>query len=155
MALEQSTRSTPPPPPSPPDTSREQIIPAHAEYMRAKERAPHDSLWAKQYEAELERIKLRIEAGVATLTAPVDAAAAAAPARPQSEATGNTAHRTIRRKRKGEDDAVDDEPVNDHPVEAAAVEDHPVVEAPVEAVPEGQSVDDEPIVDDALSDAPQ
>lgn len=138
--------------------AREQIIPAHAEYMRAKERAPQDSLWAKQYDAELERIKLRIEAGVATLTNPTAPAAAPVEAKDHSEATGNTAHRTIRRKRKGEEDddtVVNDEPVNDHPVVAAPVEDHPVAEAPVEAVPEGQSEDDELRTDAPADETPQ
>lgn len=91
--------------------ARQQLIPAHAEYLRAKERAPQGSLWAQAYDAELARLQSVIEAVAAGLmempappapSAPIDHGA---PAR--GEATGNTAHRTIRRRRKDEDD---DEP---------------------------------------------
>jgi tetratricopeptide (TPR) repeat protein len=81
--------------------ARQQFIPAHAEILRAKGKAPEGSLWQKGYDADLLRLQGLIEAQAAgTLPAPEPAAApAAAEGAEKPEATGNTAHRVIRRKR--------------------------------------------------------
>jgi len=94
--------------------ARQQFIPAHAEFLRAKERAPQGSLWAATYDSELIRIQALIEAqaaGLLDLSPEAPAAEAAGPTDAiRAEATGNTAHRVIRRKGKKDE------------VEAAAAE---------------------------------
>ncbi len=97
--------------------ARDQIIPAHAEYLRAKERAPQGSLWAAAYDTELTRIQARIEARAAGLADPGPAEgavvagaseggaatlAAGETTTPKEKATGNTANRVIRRRRSEE-----------------------------------------------------
>jgi tetratricopeptide (TPR) repeat protein len=88
--------------------ARDQIIPAHAEYLRAKERAPQGSLWAAAYDTELARIQARIEARAAGLADPGgpvtpaqtgDSGATLAAGDAEGKATGNTANRVIRRRR--------------------------------------------------------
>ncbi len=103
--------------------ARQQYIPAHAEYLRAKERAPKDSLWEKAYLAELERLQALIEAQAAGLLQPVATEADEQDERPTP--SGNTAHRVIRRPKKADaGDSVSAEPGADMPLDPEA--DNPV-----------------------------
>ncbi|MCB9671843.1 MAG: hypothetical protein H6736_18550 [Alphaproteobacteria bacterium] len=94
--------------------ARQQFIPAHAEYLRAKERAPKGSLWEAAYDTEIARIQALIEAQAAGLIAPAPVAAPVDVHHERPEATGNTAHRVIRRRKHAEeaeaasDDGFDD-----------------------------------------------
>ncbi|MEZ4321511.1 MAG: tetratricopeptide repeat protein [Myxococcota bacterium] len=105
--------------------ARQQFIPAHAEYLRAKERAPQGSLWAATYDGELTRMQALIEAHAAGLFQPSEPVATPDPAAGaglRAAATGNTAHRVIRRKSGKKDDEGHDEAHDDDEVHAAAPE---------------------------------
>ncbi len=114
--------------------ARQLYIPAHAEMLRAKERAPKGSLWAQQYDGELARMQALIEAGAGMMAAPVAEASTPAAKTKKPEQTiadiGASGPKVIRRK-------ADAEPVAEEPAEAAAEEPaEAAAEEPAEAVAE-------------------
>lgn len=115
--------------------AREMFVPAHAEYLRAKERAPQNSLDAQLYQKHLERMVAVIEAQAAGLLNASTAEAAPSPIDGMA-----TKQRVVRRKKKGEADEASEpaaEAVEAAP-EASAVEAAPEASAEVapEAAPE-------------------
>jgi len=125
--------------------ARQQLIPAHAELMRAKERAPLGSLDQQRYEGDLTRLQTMIEAGVHLLPDPVNAPAESS--LPQLE---SVAPRVIRRKKDGDVEAALAAPEGDEAAaaeeEAAPAEEDAAAAPAEEAAPakEAEAADEEP-----------
>lgn len=79
----------------------ELYVPAHAEYLRAKERAPQNSLEAQGYEAHLLRVQKIIEAQAAGLLSDTEASGVEAPA--PDEEGAPVGHQRVIRRRKAEE----------------------------------------------------
>jgi tetratricopeptide (TPR) repeat protein len=116
--------------------AKQLFIPAHAEYLRARERTPKASLERARYDAELARLQALIEAQVATMVASGEVQAVgetvAAPQEPSL-----TGHQRVIRRRRSEGAAVEslDEAVGGASEEAAA--EGEAQEGEAEAAPEG------------------
>ncbi len=85
--------------------AREMYVPAHAEYLRARDRAPKGSVEAEEYALHLARMQAVIEAQAAGLTQPVAASPEPAPTAPVQGPQGH--QRVIRRRKRGEDQPED------------------------------------------------
>jgi tetratricopeptide (TPR) repeat protein len=122
--------------------ARGQLVPAHAELLRAAERVAPTSLDGRFVAAELERLQVAIQAEMASMIAGITMPAADdAPPVPKPI----EAHRAaVVRRRKADDDAAEASGAG------ATTDAEPAVEAPAEAEP--AAVDAEPETEPAASD---
>ena len=134
--------------------ARELFVPAHAEYLRAKERSAQNSLEAQAYEAHMKRMQAVIEAQAAGLW--VSAASPPAP-EPTPTSENPTGYQRVIRRRKAAPDgegtdeaqAEDEAPAEPQAEDEAPAEAQAEEEAPVEPSVEPHAEDAEPQADDA------
>ncbi len=110
--------------------AKDQFIPAHAEYQRAKERAPQGSLDAVYYEQQQQRVQGVIEAQAAGLWQRDEAA------EPLPSGHSSSAGQVIRRPAQPAPAAEAPVEAAEAPVEAAEAPAEAAAEAPVEAAAE-------------------
>ena len=117
--------------------ARELFVPAHAEYLRAKERAAQNSLEAQAYEAHMKRLQAIIEAQAAGLWV----SAQPEPSSTPPADTGAVGYQRVIRRRKAVDPS-EEAPAQDADGAPATDGDDATEEAPA------------PVADDAPEEAP-